>query len=361
MLDWRSAVTEIAWRRPPLWRALKALHPRYVALRCRLRRHPRLHWVGFEVTNACNIACTMCGSRRGGRARGLMSREVFGRRIAEIPDGSLHHVAVHAGGEPLLHPGIGELVAMARRKATTIFLSTNGQLFRGDPAQVRRLLDAGLDHLHFSAEGYDAAGYESVRVGASFAALMDALALVRRVRDESGAAAKIDLQYTLVRPHDADEIRRVLATFGPLVDEVEFRPLNNQSHPEIAYRPGERLAGVRCYRDEPLPCLALWCAVTVLWDGSVSLCPRDHEGAFVVGGSDTPLAEAWSGAAARALREAHASARPPAACRACSEPYASTLDILEMNRALHGIAPGTAGCQGSAEPARRLAAGREEG
>ena len=353
-MDWRRRVIDTAWPRPLLWRGLKAAHPGYISLRCRLRRRPRLLWVQLEVTNACNLACTMCGSRRSSRERGLMPREVFLERMAQIPDGSLHQIAMHAGGEPLLHPDLELFVRRARTKAPEVFISTNGLLFRGDSGMMRRLLDAGLTHIHFSAEGYDSETYEAARVGGWFDEFMANLALLRRVRDDAGSGAGLHLQYTLLRPFDPDEIRAAAAVYGPLVDEIEFRPLNNQSSSEIAYRPGESIAGVRCYRDVPLPCLALWCGLTVLWDGRVSLCPRDHSGEFVVGDRSTSIAATWSGAAARALRSAHARGSPPAPCRACSEPHASTLDLFELNRTLQAIA-GQDACAG-----RRSTRGSEQ-
>jgi uncharacterized Fe-S cluster-containing radical SAM superfamily protein len=342
-VEWRIRVIDAAWRRPLLWRGLKAVHPRYISLRCRLRRRPRLGWVQIEVTNGCNLACTMCGSRFGSRERGLMARDVFLERIAQIPDGSLHHIAMHAGGEPLLHPDLELFVRCARTKATEVFLSTNGLLFGRDAGMMRRLLDAGLTHIHFSTEGYDAETYEAARIGGRFDDFIANLSLLRRVRDRAGSAAEIHVQYTLLRPFDPQEIRSAAAVLGPHADAVEFRPLNNQSLPSLGYRPDERIAGTRCFRDEPLPCLALWCGLTVLWDGRVSLCPRDHSGGFVGGDARTPIAAAWSGAAARALRSAHAHGRPPDLCRGCSEPRASTLDMIELNRNLQALG-GCGGC-----------------
>jgi uncharacterized Fe-S cluster-containing radical SAM superfamily protein len=342
-LDWRSAVIETAWRCPLLWRGLTAMHPRYTAARCRLRRRPRLRWVGFEVTNRCNLSCVMCSSVLTRRRRGLMPREVFLSRIAEIPDGSLHHIALHAVGEPLLHPDIALFARLARPKTGELFLSTNGLLFDRDTALMRRLLDAGLTHVHFSAEGFDPATYEAVRVGGRFADFYDNLRLFRRVRDECGSRASVDLQYTLFRPPDLAEIQRVLVVYGPIVDAVHFKPLNNQSHDAVPYRPGESIHGLRCYGDEPLPCLAMWCGCTVLRDGSVSLCPRDHSAAVVAGEPDMPLAAAWSGERARSLRRAHVRRAVPEVCGACSEPHARTLRVLELDRRLNALAAGGVG------------------
>ncbi len=336
-MDWRSIVIDTAWRHALLWRGLKALHPRYSAWRCRLRRRPRLRWVGFEVTNRCNLACLMCGSKLTTRPRGLMRPEVFDQTLAQIPDGSLHCIALHSVGEPLLHPELERFIRAARPKAHDVFVSTNGLLFRGDAGLMRRLLAAGLTHVHFSAEGYDAATYEAVRLGGSFEEFLDNLRLFRRVRDTAGSRASVQLQYTLFRPYSPGEVRRVKEVFGRFVDSIEFKPLNNQSSASIDYRPAERIAGVRCYGDEPLPCLALWCGLTVLWDGRISLCPRDHSAHAVVGERGTALRDAWSGAAARELRSAHGRRRFPAACRECFELHVRTLAVVELDRRLNAI------------------------
>jgi len=333
-VDWRSLVIETAWRRPLLWRGLKALHPRYTVARCRVSRRPRLRWIGLEVTNLCNLSCVMCGLRASVRERGLMPREVLEETLAQIPDRSLHCVTLHSVGEPLLHPEIEEFARRARSKASEVFLSTNGLAFRGDAARMRRLLDAGLTHVHFSAEGYDEATYESVRVGGRFEEFLHNLRLFRRERDTSRSQAGIHLQYTLVRPHSRAEIRRVAALFAPLVDGIEFKPLNNQSSPRVAYRPEEPLAGVSCYDAEPLPCLALWCGLTVLWDGRLTLCPRARDGALVVAQRGEPLAAAWSGATARGLRAAHSRGRIPEPCSGCSDRFARRLAIIEADRRL---------------------------
>jgi MoaA/NifB/PqqE/SkfB family radical SAM enzyme len=365
-MDLRRAVIEGAWSRPLLWRGLKAVHPWYTVARCHLRRRPRLRWVGFEVTNRCNLACVMCGGQLMTRPRGVMAAEVFDEVIAQIPDGSLFCIALHAVGEPLLHPQIERFVRGARPKAREVFLSTNGLLFRGDERLMRGLLDAGLTHVHFSAEGYDAATYESTRVGGRFAEFLDAVRRFRRVRDAAASRASIHLQYTLFRTPDRDELRNAVEVLGPHVDSIEFRPLNNQSSAKIGYRPGESLAGVRCFADTPIPCLALWCGVTVLWDGRISLCPRDQTGHAVIAGKGTPLAAAWSSARARELRRMHAWRRFPDPCRDCFEPHARTLAVLELDRRLNAIgAAAAAEGHRTGEPAgtavwSRFVGGRDE-
>lgn len=336
-MDWRRTVIDTAWRWPLLWRGLRAVHPLYTAARCRVRRRPRLRWVAFEVTNRCNLACVMCGRSLVSRPQGLMARDTIEKVLAQIPDGSLRCIALHAVGEPLLHPDLELFVRLARPKAAELFLSTNGLLFHGDTALMRRLLAAGLAHVHFSAEGYDAATYEAVRIGGRFEEFLDNLRLFRRVRNASGSSASIHLQYTLFRPPSADEIRRVKEVFGPHVDAIEFKPLNNQSSASIAYRPNESVAGVRCYGDKALPCLALWCGLTVLWDGRLSLCPRDHAARLVVGDRGSSLAHAWSGEAARRFRAAHARRSFPAACDECFEPHARTMAVIELDRRLNAI------------------------
>ncbi|MFH1177589.1 MAG: radical SAM protein [Acidobacteriota bacterium] len=142
-MGWRDLVINTAAKNSLLWAGLRALHPPYTVARCRWRRRPTLRWVQIEVTNHCNLACTMCSNPLSQRPRGLMSREVFHEALRQIPDGSLHRLGLISLGEPLLHPDLELFASCARPKAREVFTSTNGLLLGRDTALMRRLLAAG--------------------------------------------------------------------------------------------------------------------------------------------------------------------------------------------------------------------------
>jgi len=55
-----------------------------------------------------------------------------------------------SGGEPLLHPGLDEMIRCIRRQSMLEKLITNGYLLT--PERIRKLNDAGLDHLQISID-----------------------------------------------------------------------------------------------------------------------------------------------------------------------------------------------------------------
>jgi cyclic pyranopterin phosphate synthase len=68
------------------------------------------------------------------------------------------------GGEPLLHKGIGDLIARLRQLAPALrlALTTHGRLL---PLKARELREAGLDRLNISLDSLDPARYERMTGG----------------------------------------------------------------------------------------------------------------------------------------------------------------------------------------------------
>ncbi len=333
-MSWRTRTVDALENRPTLWAGLKIAYPWYRRARTTLSRNPRLRWVKVEVTNRCNLRCSMCATHLSSRHRGTMATAVAEDALRQLPQARIDTIMLVSMGEPMLHPDLATIArAAGARRAADTFLATNGTVL-GDDESVATLLRSGLNHVHFSAEGYDAATYESIRIGGRFETFLANLARFRRIRDEVSPSTRIDLAYTLVRPHRPDELHEVQRVFGDLADSVEFRVLHNSSHPEVAWRPEERIHGIACYARRPLPCIALWCGLTVNWDGTVSLCPRDHDLDFVVGSVESSLHAAWTSPDARRLRSDHVHGRFPATCRGCSDLYALPLGHLEVERTL---------------------------
>ena len=65
-----------------------------------------------EITNVCNLACSFCPGTR--RPAGYMRPEDF-RLLAEKLRGHTAYLYLHVMGEPLLHPQLEEILAIARQ------------------------------------------------------------------------------------------------------------------------------------------------------------------------------------------------------------------------------------------------------
>jgi len=79
----------------------------------------------IEITNHCNLSCSFC--HHGNRPKTFMSPTVFADVVGQIRD-QTDYLALHVLGEPLLHPELGELLAICQHQGMRVNLTTNGTL-----------------------------------------------------------------------------------------------------------------------------------------------------------------------------------------------------------------------------------------
>ena len=79
----------------------------------------------LEITNRCNLSCSFC--LRSERAKSFMHPEDF-RAILDKIEAHTDHLALHVMGEPLLHPELGEILALCQEHTLKVNLTTNGTL-----------------------------------------------------------------------------------------------------------------------------------------------------------------------------------------------------------------------------------------
>ena len=267
-----------------------------IRFRARSERGGRLTSANLEITNHCNLYCTICPvnttMRRG---RGFMDPALFRKVIDENPD--FDFVLTFQWGEPLLHPDVFDLVRYAADRGVRPLLTSNGT--RLDPERRRRLLDCGLDRITFSVDG-DRETHERIR-GYSWDRLREDILTLRRERDAAGADLRIDVSMVVDETTES-ALDRYFADWKGVADRVQAIP---------KFTPAERTT----------PCRELWRGTTVvLWDGRVSVCCADSEGAAIIGNAwDAPLQEIWNGEAMREFRRAHLQKRFPRICAFCGE------------------------------------------
>ncbi|MBU4260257.1 MAG: SPASM domain-containing protein [Proteobacteria bacterium] len=79
----------------------------------------------IEITNHCNLSCSFC--HKSNRPKAVMSPTVFADVVRQIRDHT-DYLALHVLGEPLLHPQLGELLAICQHQGLRVNLTTNGTL-----------------------------------------------------------------------------------------------------------------------------------------------------------------------------------------------------------------------------------------
>lgn len=112
--------------------------------------------IWIEVTNACNLKCKMCGQR--GMYGYLNSPELEMRRNnlpVEVWKGFIDNVKsfrptiLLRGGEPLLYPGIVELMRHISGENLFLVMDTNGTQLRKYAREVAKY----VDHINVSIDG----------------------------------------------------------------------------------------------------------------------------------------------------------------------------------------------------------------
>ncbi|OIO04221.1 MAG: hypothetical protein COX65_03150 [Elusimicrobia bacterium CG_4_10_14_0_2_um_filter_56_8] len=121
----------------------------------------------IEITGACDMACPICyfGSKTGGFiSTGEFSNRL--RTLLEIENGALEVLQI-SGGEPLLHPEFGSILALALAKnIKRILVNTNGlRLLEDEKAYqaVKKNRDRAEIYLQF--DGFDENSGQKLRAG----------------------------------------------------------------------------------------------------------------------------------------------------------------------------------------------------
>ena len=128
----------------------------------RLLRHGGPGLCNVAVTNSCNATCDFCNFARGKvpacNLRWIDTRE-FAAALDILYARNIRYVSFF-GGEPLLHPHLADMIAMAAAKNMGPAVITNGWLL---PQLVDKLAEAGLKTVYISIDAATISAHEANR------------------------------------------------------------------------------------------------------------------------------------------------------------------------------------------------------
>jgi len=172
----------------------------------------------LDLTSRCNLRCRMCYFAateelrfppfdQVGPPRGAMALATFERLAGELFP-TAHRVALACAAEPLVHPQIREVLAIAARFAVPdLWFPSNLMLLTA--ATAESIVDARVAVVGVSVDGVDQTTYEGIRVGARWDRLLDRLQLLRQVRRERRSTRpRLRLIFTWMRSN-RDQLRRL--------------------------------------------------------------------------------------------------------------------------------------------------------
>lgn len=295
-----------------------------------LRVRPDARKAYIEVTTRCNLNCAVCIRQVWHDPGGDMAWETFEATVEGLrafPD--LRRVVLGGYGEPLVHPRLPEMLALAATLGVPLTVTTNGLLL--DEAMARRLLAAPVDWVVLSLDTIHIQAYDGARIAGGLERVLDnARRLMGLAEKRSGLPLNLGLEFVATRSNREHlprlrELARDLGASTVLVSHL--LPYTEAMCDEILYDsdkplslplswPVKETGAINWGRmDLPRMKWGAWrqCrfmldrALVIGWDGGVSPCyplmhsypyyiygRRKNVSRYVVGKvKEQPLADIW--------------------------------------------------------------------
>ena len=271
--------------------------------------------VYIEITNRCNLACDFCHGTK--RPLGTMPPEDF-RRIANKLRGETSYLYLHVLGEPLLHPQLKGLLAIAGELGFRVCLVTNGTLLhkRREELLAAKSLHKVSVSLH-SFEGNGGAG--------------DLPAYLQQVWDvclplsERGVLCALRLWNEGTAPRLNGAVEAFLSQrIGRDVESLPRDARGNRTlRPNLVLERAERFGWPDLNAPESGAnfCHGFTRQLAVLWDGTLTSCCLDSEWDIPLGNLlSQPLEGILQGERAAAMAAGFAARKPTEElCRRCGD------------------------------------------
>jgi radical SAM protein with 4Fe4S-binding SPASM domain len=196
-------------------------------------RAGKIRQVSLRITDLCNLRCRTCG--QWGERGFLLGTDLKKKRGEEVGVSRYLHLfrdlirnghrpLVYLwGGEPMLYPGVLELIRAASSLRLPVSIATNGTLVA---ESAEPLVKAPLFLLQVSIDGHCAELHNRLRPSAgrgdSFSHVVNGIEGVRRARSEYGKRLPIIAALTVISRENAPFLLDIYEAFRQKVDLFVF-------------------------------------------------------------------------------------------------------------------------------------------
>lgn len=268
----RTDMTATRVRETPSAPARKPYDPDWDGQRLIPRR------IVIETIFGCNAACGMCVINHStDRSKGIMPMDKFCDlvdRLAPHRD-SVEMFDLFGLGEPLIDPHIVERIAYVKSAGfRNLSFSTNAHLLSAERAAA--LLEAGLDTVIFSIDGFSRETHEAVRIRTDYDRVVGNCIGMIEQRDAGGYGTRFVVRFVrqALNAHEWEDYRRFwLGVISPDKRDLLIRyDVHNWS---------DQVTGTvndQDWRDPVIdvePCHHIYEKLVILANGAVALCFED--------------------------------------------------------------------------------------
>jgi radical SAM protein with 4Fe4S-binding SPASM domain len=270
--------------------------------------------LSVEPANFCNLRCPECpaGQHSLERPAGYMDIGAFQGMIKQLKK-HLSYLMLYFQGEPMLNPGIYDMIAGARKERIYTMLSTNGHHLDDD--QAEKLVRSGLSRLIISMDGSRQETYEKYRVGGDLEKVKSGIRNVAGWKKKLGTRKPYVIVQFLVLKSNVDEIYEAKSLAKSLgADRFELKTVqvynyrsDDQWIPvEHSYSRYVRGADGKWDLSKPIRnrCFRMWSGAVVTWDGRVVPCCFDKDAGHQLGDiGERSFHDIWKGKAYSVFRD----------------------------------------------------------
>ncbi|MCK9497806.1 MAG: radical SAM protein [Candidatus Colwellbacteria bacterium] len=252
---------------------------------------PRM--LDVELTNVCNMRCQMCpvGCRLQTRPVGYMT---IGTLHSILREAKKYRTPIRfiRWGEPLLHYGWAFAIRSVVDAGLACHLNTNGLILTDLDSfggrNRKQLINSGLTSLKISFQGTDPNTYQLWRGKNLYAALMEALKDLRRLR--GGRRTPVLQVGTTITTESELLVRTFREEVAPFAEACYVGHTVDMTATEEVPVYGQ--------------CPEVFDKLSVNWNGIITPCCSDWNEFMNLGRvPETSLKQAWNSKALRAIRE----------------------------------------------------------
>jgi cyclic pyranopterin phosphate synthase len=263
--------------RQPRWNMPYADRPRYIQL---------------ETVTKCNAKCPFCPQNEIVRDPARMPEATWKKIVDDTRGWGLIY-RPFLTNEPFVDKRQPEIVRYIKQNDPTakVEFNTNGELMTEKLAV--ELLEAGVDIMRFSIDGFSPATYEPSRVGIKYETVLERTTRFLELWDEGGFRDKVFTEVRMIEvPENRHEIEAYRDYWGPrcsevLVTQMYQWPWTGQKPEDVVLK----------------PCLKVLDELFFYTDGNATICCWDvHEKAVIGNVLEQTVQEIWESYAASCLR-----------------------------------------------------------
>lgn len=171
----------------------------------------------FELTNACNLNCIMCGRNAADFKPTVFDMDVF-RSFEPLMD-IVEEVTLMGWGEPTIHPHFNEMLEIINKHSARKYFCTNGMNLR----KIKNaIFDYNVDVFAVSLDGATDETNSRIRRGSQISQITEDLKEIVQIKKERGLKYPwINFVFCAMRSniHELPDLVRLAADIG--IEEVK--------------------------------------------------------------------------------------------------------------------------------------------